>query len=142
MKVVVDLNILIDVLQQREPFFSASAKVCDLISNGRCEGVVAAHSVTTLFYIIHRCADWRSADVAFEWMLSTFKVAPADKSVFLAARALGFSDFEDAVVAATAAANLCDFIVTRNLNDFSQSTVPAVAPEEMIELCKDSPSRH
>ena len=140
MKVIVDLNLIIDVLQRREPFFMAAAKVCDVIKNGKCEGIVAAHAVTTLFYIIRKCTDLTTAKQALDWLMSTFEVAYADKSIFVTARSMEFSDFEDAVVSASAAANSCNYIVTRNLGDFRRSRVKAITPEEFLSLVEQQRS--
>ena len=133
---MIDLNVLVDVLQRRTPFFFPSAKVCDAARTGRCEGLVAAHAITTLFYIIRKGADKTGAEKALDWLLSTFDIAPADKAVIVAARLLNFADFEDAVVSASAVARSCDYIVTRNLGDYRNSPVNAVAPEEFLQLLK------
>ncbi len=136
MKIMIDLNVLVDVLQCRTPFLLPSAKVCDAVKAGRCEGFVAAHAVTTLFYLIRRETDRVAAEKALDWLLSTFDIAPADKSIILAARLLSFTDFEDAVVSASAVARSCDYIVTRNLGDYRNSPVNAVAPEEFLQMLK------
>ena len=39
-------------------------------------------------------------------------------------------DFEDAVVAATAARHSAAYIITRNIDDFRFSPVPAITPKE------------
>ena len=57
---------------------------------------------------------------------------PADEAVFRKAMSLGISDYEDAVVAASAEASKCDYIVTRNLADFAKSNIPAVQPAEFL----------
>ena len=43
------------------------------------------------------------------------------------------SDYEDAVIAATAKRNRIDFIITRNTKDFKESPVPALTPSQFIE---------
>ena len=136
MKIMIDLNVLVDVLQRRTPFLLPSAKVCDAVKAGRCEGLVAAHAVTTLFYLIRRGTDSVAAAKALDWLLSTFDIAPADKSIMLAARLLSFTDFEDAVVSASAVARSCDYIVTRNLGDYRNSPVNAITPEEFLQMLK------
>ena len=47
MKIMLDLNVLLDVFQKREPHYDASAQVLDfaLANNNGC---VAAHALTTL----------------------------------------------------------------------------------------------
>ena len=43
------------------------------------------------------------------------------------------SDYEDAVIAATAKRNRIDFIITRNTKDFKESPVPVLTPSQFIE---------
>ncbi len=52
--VLIDINILLDVLQKREPFFETSARLLALIETGHIRGYVASHSITTLFYLIKK----------------------------------------------------------------------------------------
>ena len=47
--VLIDLNVLLDVLQKREPFYETSAGLLAAVETGQVQGFVAAHSLTTLF---------------------------------------------------------------------------------------------
>jgi predicted nucleic acid-binding protein len=67
-----------------------------------------------------------------DWLLRYLEVIPVTRQELLRARALGWPDFEDAVVGATAEAARCHRIVTRNVADFSSSPVLAVTPEELL----------
>ena len=134
MKAMVDLNILVDVLQKRMPFLKASAEVCELVHLRTIAGVLPAHAVTTVFYLVEKLAGKTCAEKALDWMMSLFEVVPEDKSVFCQAKSLGFDDFEDAVVAAAALNSGCDCIVTRNIADFAASPVKAITPEELITM--------
>jgi predicted nucleic acid-binding protein len=49
---------------------------------------------------------------------------------------LGFADFEDAVLAATALREQADYIITGNVRDFSKSPVPAISPVAFLEQRK------
>ena len=57
LKVLIDLNLILDVLQKREPFYAASAQVLACVETGLVEGLVAARTVTTLFCMIAK--EWR-----------------------------------------------------------------------------------
>jgi predicted nucleic acid-binding protein len=63
-------------------------------------------------------------------------IKPVDTLVndIFSAAELGFSDFEDAVVAAIAQREKADYIITRNTKDYSKSPVPAIAPEGFLAL--------
>lgn len=50
--VLIDLNIILDVLQKRDPFYDISVQLLAGAETGLMTGYLAAHSVTTLFYLI------------------------------------------------------------------------------------------
>ena len=51
MRLFIDTNVVLDVLTDREPWFKDSAAVLTLLDDPGFEGLVAAHTVTTLFYL-------------------------------------------------------------------------------------------
>lgn len=132
MIVMLDLNVLLDVIQKREPHFHASAKLLDLVATGAIEGCVPALGVTTIHYIVTKYADRHKADQAVDWLLAQTTVASPGKEHFLRARALSMPDFEDAVVAALAESGNCDYVASRNATDFADSPVPTLTPEELL----------
>ena len=130
--ILVDLNVVLDVVQKREPYFAASAAVLERIVLKEIEGAISAHAVTTIHYIVERYRDAPTANQAVDWLLHYFVVAPVGYRELSRARALGWRDFEDAVVVAAAEASGCDVIVTRNVKDFDKSPVSVVTPEEYL----------
>jgi hypothetical protein len=132
MRLMLDLNVLLDVVQRREPFYAASAAVLSLVVGGKAVGWVPGHAVTTIHYLISRYEGQARADEVVDWLLAHVEVAPQEKVQVLRARNLGLQDFEDAVVASAAEASGCDLVVTRNVADFRGSPVPAVTPEELL----------
>ena len=53
-RVLIDLNVLLDVLMRREPYFGNAARIWALVESGQVEGCVAGHSFTTLYYLYRR----------------------------------------------------------------------------------------
>jgi predicted nucleic acid-binding protein len=132
MTVMLDLNVLLDVIQKRQPHFPASAQVLDRVARGEIRGCVPAHAVTTIHYIVARHAGRAKAEQAVDWVLAKTTVVPVAAEQFLRARCLAFPDFEDAVVAALAEASHCECVVSRNAADFATCPVPALTPEELL----------
>lgn len=130
--ILVDLNVILDVLQRREPYYAASAAVLERVVRGRAMGAISAHAVTIVHYIVGRYRHLKGANQAVDWLLRYFDVIPVGRSEFLRARALNWNDFEDAVVAAAAESKACEVIVTRNIKDFGDSAVFVVTPEEFL----------
>lgn len=131
MRVLVDLNVLLDVIQRREPHYLDSADVLSRIAEGQIAGLVAGHSLTTIYYLVSRFAGGDAADRAVDWILRDLGVVAEGRELFLRARGLEMEDFEDAVVAGAAERSRCDWIVTRNVGDFRNSPVPALTPREL-----------
>jgi len=134
MKVLLDVNVLMDVLQRREPFFASAAAMCKWGEKRQNTIFVPAHAITTISYIVRKTAGVDAEDKALDWILNNFSVVPSDAAVFRVARSLGMVDFEDAVVAASAAAAGCAYVITRNVTDFGNSPVAAIQPSEFLAL--------
>lgn len=101
--ILVDLNVLLDVLQKREPHYRASAAVIERVIERRASATLPAHAVTTVHYIVERYQDTATANHAVDWLLKHFTIVPVGRAELLRARSLDCADFEDSVVAAAAA---------------------------------------
>jgi predicted nucleic acid-binding protein len=132
MRVLLDLNVVLDVVQNRVPHYRDSAAVLSLARLGKFETLLPSHAITTLSYILTKAAGKPKANETIDWVLSHFEIAVADKAVFRRARQLIMSDFEDAVVASLAEAGHCDHVVTRNVPDFKGSPVAALTPTQFL----------
>jgi len=131
-RVLFDTNILLDVILNRAPHVKASAATLDLVGQGRVEGYVAGHAVTTIAYLVQRERGPAEARRALVHLLSRVKVAPITDASVRMALAMEFADFEDAVCAASAQEASCAVIVTRNPRHFRKGEPPAMLPEAFL----------
>lgn len=133
MRVMFDTNILLDVFQDRQPHYAASAACVNEVLRGEIEGVIPAHVLTTFYYVLkkHRNAD--TARDAVRWLLESYGVASCDHAMLEEACGCGMADFEDAVVAVSAKHACCTHVLTRNLGDFARSPVPVMSPTDLLE---------
>ena len=136
MRLMIDTNVLLDVVQGREPFASDSGAVLELAVTGQHAAYVPAHGLTTLYYLLRKHADSNVAIDTVDWVLSHFVIAPATQETFNRAREIALKDFEDSVVAAMAESTHSDYIITRNAVDFGEFTVPAVAPDAFLQIIR------
>lgn len=132
MKLMLDLNVLLDVVQRREPFYEASAAVLSNVVSGQNSGSLPGHALTTLYYVVQRFSGRDQADTFVDWLLTHLEVVPQGKAQFIRARSLPMTDFEDAAVASAAESAECDVIVSRNVSDFEGSPVQVMTPEEFL----------
>jgi len=54
MKVLVDTNVILDVLLKRKPFCKDSFLIFQLADSGHIEGILAAVSMTNIFYLLRK----------------------------------------------------------------------------------------
>jgi predicted nucleic acid-binding protein len=140
MKVALDLNVVLDVVQNRQPHYQDSAGVLSRARNGDISALLPSHALTTLYYVLAKVAGKTKAEQTVDWLLAHFDIGVADKAVLRRARQLSLADFEDAVVASVAETAHCDYVVTRNVADFANSPVPALTPADfLIVLAQATP---
>lgn len=130
--VLVDANVILDVLLDRQPHVRASAALWAAIEHRRGTGMIAAHAVTTIHYLIRKERGARFARRSVSALLRVFGVAPVNSEVLQRALELDSSDFEDAVTAAAAELAKCQAIVTRDPRGFAGVTLRALSPEAAL----------
>jgi predicted nucleic acid-binding protein len=133
-KALVDVNVVLDVLLDRQPHAHASGAIWRAIEDRSSQGLLAAHAVTTIHYLIRRTAGEAKATRDVASILKVFEVATVDDAVIQAAVALALPDFEDSVTAAAAQLSGCDFIVTRDPKGFRGSPIRTLTPEAAVQL--------
>ena len=130
-KVLIDTNVVLDVLLDRQPHAGASVAVWAAVETGSAHGLLAAHAVANIHHLVRREMSAAGARRTIAAMLKVFGVATVDGPIIQLALGLPLSDFEDAVTAAAAQFAGCDYIVTRDPKGFRgcgiQSLMPAAA---------------
>ena len=130
--VLIDLNILLDVLQKREQFYDASARLFAAVEVGKVRGLVAAHSITTLFYLIRKDKSAAEARATITNLLQFIEIAPVGQSTIEQALNLDYRDFEDAVQMISAVQCKVDYLITRNEKDFQPALLPVLQPVDFL----------
>jgi predicted nucleic acid-binding protein len=126
MRVLVDLNVVLDVLLDRAPHAEDAAALWAAVEAGEAEGRLCAHAVTTLHYLATRARGRAFAERCVRDVTSVFAVSPVDGAVVARALTLGFVDFEDAVTAAAAEADGCAALVSRDAGGFRDCPLPVL----------------
>lgn len=128
MKITVDLNVLLDVAQNRVPHYQASEGVLHRARTGEFAAVLPGHALTTLHFLIEKWSDTALANQTIDGLLRDFAIHSADKANFQRARQLPLKDFEDAVVAAVAEATGSQYIVTETSRTSPAHPFPQLLP--------------
>jgi predicted nucleic acid-binding protein len=131
-RVLFDTNVLLDVLLAREPHLTDSARALDAAASGQVLGFIAAHAVTTIFYLLERELGGPRAKAVLGGLLGPLVVAPVTDATIRIALAGPLADFEDGVTLAAAQEVGAAVIVTRNGKDFVGGGLAAVHPGLLI----------
>jgi len=134
LRILVDTNIVLDFLLEREPFRQDAELLFEAIASGRITAYVTATTLTNIFYIARRLT--QSIDRARQLVaitLAVMEVCPVDRATLEIALTLSLSDFEDAVQIACAIARNLEAIVTRDQQGFSNSSLPVLTTSQVLE---------
>jgi predicted nucleic acid-binding protein len=132
-RVLIDTNIVLDFLLQRDPFFQDADLLFQAIDAGEVIGHVTATTLTDIFYIAHRhTRNLEQARQAVSETLTVMVICPVDRAVLELAFDSGLDDFEDAVQIFGAVAQDLEAIVTRDTQGFLSPPIPVLSIQELL----------
>jgi len=135
MTVLIDTNIVLDFLLQREPYYHDAARISLLSEKGYISGYISASAVTDIFYIARK--ETKSKNTARELvgkLLKTIHVASITENSIFEALELNWDDFEDSVQYVAGKNISANYIITRNPKDFSNSKVSVLSPHDFLQI--------
>lgn len=132
MKLLIDANILLDVLQNRLPHVQTSSVIWKLCETGQTHGCVSALTFANLVYIMRKELNPKEIENTLHKLALIFDFVDLDVADLAHAAELNWDDFEDAIQSVTAERIHADYIITRNVRDFSQSKIMAFTPAELL----------
>jgi len=140
MRVLFDIDVILDLLLDRQPHAENAARLLSEAERGGFSGYLCATAVTTIYYLAAKSVGARRAREHVRSLLSVLEVAPVNRGVLEGALLADFRDFEDAVTHESARLVEAHFIVTRNLGDFRGSQIAVHSPRELLALLAASQS--
>lgn len=133
MKVLIDTNVILDVLCARKEFFEGSSKVWKCCESNKIKGYICALSVPNIVYILRKeLSPEKTYEIISQFFL-IFKVVDLRSDDLKKAAKLKFNDYKDAIQSICATRIKADFIITRNVRDFTNSKIPAIRASELLE---------
>lgn len=133
-RILIDTNVLLDYLLEREPFFEDARKVILSCTDGRTKGCLAAHSISNMFFILRKDYTVKERREILLDLCAIFDIEGIDKAKLLSGLANEtFSDFEDCLQMECARSYGAEYIVTRNVADYSSSDIKAILPSEYLQ---------
>ena len=139
MNVLLDTCVVIDFLQQREPFADEAKEIFRAAAVEKFVGYTTAKSAADIYYLIHRNTHSdREARDKLNKLLGILTLLDTTAGDIFRALTADTSDFEDAVMIETAVRSHIDCIITRNVKDYRKSSVPAYSPAEFLKQLKST----
>ena len=138
MRVLLDVNVVLDVLLQRQEWLADAQSVWDAADDGRLECCLVASSLTDVFYIARKLVGEASARTIVRNCLDTLSILNVDAKTLEEAYARPESDYEDALQIAVATLNSVDAIISRDSRGFANSPLPVWSPAHLAKLLKST----
>ena len=134
MKLLIDTNVIMDVLQKRQPFFRESKKVCECCEIGLVDGFISSLSIANIVYVLRRSIDSENVESLVEMIDLLFIVEDTKRIDIVKAAGSKWRDYEDSIQHQIAKRLKLDYIVTRNTKDYAGSDIPVITPGQAITI--------
>ena len=134
MKILVDVNVFIDVLTKRANW-AGSLRTLNLVRKSpEVEGWVSALTVPLLYFYRLRVVEEKQARTDAQAAVKGFQLVPLTQDIIDKALASALPDFQDNIQLTSAATIAADHLITRNKKHFQQSLLSIMTPEEWLTL--------
>ncbi|MDZ7795255.1 MAG: PIN domain-containing protein [Spirochaetia bacterium] len=133
-KAFIDTDVILDVALARDPFFASSKMILAMAENNIIIGNLSSNCIANIYYILRKSGGDANARKFIKNIVKYIAIITIDHQNVLEALRSKFSDFEDALQYYSAIENQCEYIITRNIEDYKNSKITVVLPEEFIKL--------
>ena len=138
MKVLIDTNVIVDVLQSREPWCRQGQEIFLAAANRRIIGCITAKEAADIYFFARKQfagqdrVDEKARNVLAK-LYVLFEVLDTLAEDCRNALGINNGDYEDAMMIAAAVRCGADCMVTRNEAHFTAGPVPVYSPERFLE---------
>ena len=129
MKALIDTNVLLDVLNSRQPFYQDSKRIFDLVRENKLEGYISIQSLKDIFYYFKKLG--KNPFGVIEQLTFIFPIIDVAGEDSISALVSDIDDFEDGLLVFSALRNGIEMIITRNEKDFFESDLVVISPNEI-----------
>ena len=138
MRVLLDTNVIIDVLQRREPWFADGQKIFYAIANKQITGCITAKEAADIHIFSRKQftgqgnVDAKARQIMAK-LYALFELIDTLGTDCQNAIAIENNDYEDAIMIESAVRSGVNCIVTRNPEHFKASPIPVLSPSEFVQ---------
>ena len=135
MEVLIDTNIILDWFLKRSDFYETAKTLLNKCWFSDIKSYLTIHSISDLYYVINKKFDIAEKKKLLQLLLNRNEIISESKNdiaMFIENDAL--TDLEDGLQMQAAKDCKLDYIITRDIDDFKMSDVPAILPEDFLRL--------
>jgi predicted nucleic acid-binding protein len=138
-KIFIDSDIVLDLVQKREPFFKEAASLFSLVEENKVKGFVSPLIFANLFYILRKIENNKFAIQVLTRLKAILHVLTLDEKTVELALSSGFKDFEDAIQYYSALEANLKYLLTRNKKDYIESGLIVCTAKEYLAIRNANP---
>jgi predicted nucleic acid-binding protein len=134
MKIFLDANVLVSVLNKEYPLFSYSSRILSLTERTNFQLFTSPICLAIAFYFAEKRSGAALAGKKIALIVSNIRIAPTNKeAVIKTISNKKIIDFEDGLEYYCALESGCETIITENKRDFYFSEIEVLSCQEFIE---------
>ena len=135
MRIFLDANILVSILNKEYPLYTYTARILSLADNKSFTVHTSPICLAIAFYFAEKKSGTQMAKKKIEILAGKMSITEVGKNeVLQALQNKQVNDFEDGLEYYSALASKCDAIITEDINDFYFSSTPVFNSKEFAEL--------
>ena len=139
--VFIDTDVIVDFLTDRKPFSLESAKIFSLIDQKKIKGCVSSLSFSNLYYVLRKFGTHKKVISSLQDLSEMVDIMKVDSDIVKSALTSDFKDFEDSIqYFAAQEQKKVDCIITRNIKDYKDSSLPVMTPETFLVTFENTAS--
>jgi predicted nucleic acid-binding protein len=136
MRALLDTDVILDFLLERKPFSEAASDLLEHNANGIFDAYISGITPINVFYLGRKVVGAPKIRQGIADLLRLVRISSVTLESLEKALDLPFADYEDAVQYCCATAEGLEAIVTRNVTDYKNSTLPVFTPAEFLSHIK------
>jgi predicted nucleic acid-binding protein len=139
--VFIDTDVIVDFLTDRKPFSLESAKIFSLIDQKKIKGCVSSLSFSNIYYVLRKFGTHKKVISSLQELSEMVDILKVDGDIVKSALTSDFKDFEDSIqYFAAQEYKKVDCIITRNIKDYKDSSLPVMTPETFLVTFENTAS--
>lgn len=134
MKIFLDANILVSILNRQYPLFSNAARIISLADNPKFRIYTSPICLAIAFYFAEKKSGTQRAKEKIAVLSQKLKITSTDEeTVKLSIENNKINDFEDGLEYYSAIKSNCHLIITEDVSDFYFAEIPVLNSKAFLE---------